>query len=58
MNSLFTCILGDNELDEFKINIKDNTTDIQETIGLYEVYNYVLNKLGANSKCRSCKEGN
>ncbi len=56
LNSLFTCILGDNELAEFKINIKDNTTDNQETIGLYDVYAYVLNKLNANSKCKSCKE--
>ena len=57
LNSLFTCILGDNELEEFKINIKDNTTDNQETIGLYEVYNYVINKLSANNKCKTCKEG-
>ncbi len=56
LNSLFTCILGDEELENFKINIKDNTTDVQETIGLYDVYKYVLNKLMANNKCAKCKE--
>lgn len=55
-NAMFTCILGDNELSENKINIKDNTTDIQESISLYEVYPYVLNKLNSKSKCSSCKE--
>lgn len=52
----FTCILGDNELDEFKINIKNNETDVQETISLYEVYPYVLNHLNSKSACANCKE--
>ena len=55
-NAMFTCILGDNELEEFKINIKNNETDEQETISLYEVYPYVLNKINAKSACSSCKE--
>lgn len=57
-NAKFTCILGENELNEFKINIKDNETDEQETISLYDVYPYVLNKLNAKSAsaCASCKE--
>lgn len=57
-NAKFTCILGDNELENFKINIKDNETDEQETISLYEVYPYILNKLNskAGSACASCKE--
>ncbi|MDE7095827.1 MAG: histidine--tRNA ligase, partial [Anaeroplasmataceae bacterium] len=38
--AMFTCILGDNELAENKINIKDNTTDVQETISLFEIYPY------------------
>lgn len=52
----FTCILGDNELDQFKINIKNNETDVQETISLYEVYPYVLNHLNSKSACANCKE--
>ncbi|MDE6656138.1 MAG: histidine--tRNA ligase [Anaeroplasmataceae bacterium] len=55
-NAMFTCILGDNELAENKINIKDNTTDIQETISLYEIYPYVLNKINSRSACAGCKE--
>lgn len=52
----FTCILGDNELEKFKINIKNNETDVQETISLYEVYPYVLNQLNSKSACAGCKE--
>jgi len=57
-NARFTCILGDNELDEFKINIKDNETDEQETISLYDVYPYVINKLNKSAlgACASCKD--
>lgn len=55
-NARFTCILGDNELDEFKINIKDNETDEQETISLYDIYPYVINKLNKGSACASCKD--
>lgn len=55
-NAMFTCILGEDELKEFKINIKDNETDVQETISLYEVYPYILNKLNSKSACSNCKE--
>ena len=55
-NARFTCILGDNELNEFKINIKDNETDEQETISLYDIYPYVINKLNKGSACASCKD--
>lgn len=57
-NARFTCILGDNELAEFKINVKDNQTDEQETISLYDIYPYMLNKINrqAMSPCSSCKE--
>ncbi|MDE5714864.1 MAG: histidine--tRNA ligase [Anaeroplasmataceae bacterium] len=54
--AMFTCILGENELKDFKINIKNNETDVQETISLYEVYPYVLNHLNNKSACTSCKE--
>ncbi len=55
-NARFTCILGDNELASFTINIKDNVTDEQETIPLYDVYPYVINKLNqaSSSPCASC----
>ncbi len=56
MNARFTCILGDNELDEFMINIKDNLTDIQERIPLFDVYPYVLDKIKNLSPCSGCKE--
>ena len=57
-NARFTLILGDNELNEFKINIKDNETDEQETISLYDVYPYIINKLNkqALGACASCKD--
>ncbi len=57
-NARFTCILGDNELDEFKINIKDNQTKLQETISLYDVYPYVINKINQQvlGSCATCKE--
>ena len=62
-NARFTCILGDNELDSFTINIKDNATDEQETISLYDVYPYIINKLNAQAQgpCAACnvkKENN
>ena len=52
----FTLILGDNELNDFKINIKDNLSDTQETIGLFDVYPYIVGKLKqeALGACASC----
>ncbi len=55
-NARFTCILGDNELKEFKINIKDNSNDLQETISIYDVYPYILNKINTLTSCQGCKE--
>ena len=57
--ALFTCILGDNELNEFKINIKNNETDEQDTISINEVYPYVLNYIRSKTdKCHTCNKGN
>ena len=53
-NSRFTLIMGDEELNEFKINIKDNLTDEQERISLYDCYPYMINKLNKQSACSSC----
>ena len=54
-NARFTFILGDDELNNFKINVKDNLTDEQETISLYDVYTYMINKLNKeNNPCSGC----
>ena len=44
------------ELKEFKINIKDNSNDLQETISIYDVYPYILNKINTLTSCQGCKE--
>lgn len=54
--ALFTLILGDNELNEGKINIKDNRTDAQETIEINSIYTYILDKLNENKGCANCKK--
>ena len=56
LNSLFTCILGDTEIENAQINIKNNVTDEQETIGIYDVYPYIIKHLNKQSPCASCKE--
>ncbi len=43
--SIFTLILGDNELKDNKINIKNNLTDEQETIDIEAVYPYIYEKV-------------
>ena len=53
-NARFTLILGDEELKEFKINVKDNLTDEQERISIYDCYPYMVNKLNKQSACSSC----
>lgn len=42
-NSLFTLILGDNELENNQINVKNNKTDNQETISLDKIIEYIKN---------------
>ncbi len=46
-NAKFTLILGDNELENGVINIKNNETDEQETIKLIDVYTYIITKINA-----------
>jgi len=55
-NAMFTCILGDNELENMEINIKNNETDFEETIPLNDVYPYVIKYIQSKtlSKCASC----
>lgn len=62
-NARFTAILGDDEINKQVINIKNNETNVQETINLNDLYPYVLNLLqgkNVNSACQACvkKEGN
>ena len=44
-NAKFTLILGENELKDKVINVKNNETDEQETIEIRDVYAYLLTKL-------------
>ena len=57
-NAMFTCILGDSELENMQINIKNNETDDQETISLNDVYPYVVKYIQSKtqSKCKGCAE--
>ncbi len=55
-NAMFTCILGEDEINNNVINIKNNETDIQETISIEEVYPYILKYINSKSACGSCKE--
>lgn len=54
----FTAILGDQELNDFMINVKDNLNDTQERIGINEIYPYIVKKYQEmqNLKCSSCAE--
>ncbi len=55
-NAIFTLILGDNELENRVINIKDNRTDEQETINIDDIYPYILKKLGTKNSCSGCNK--
>lgn len=61
LNARFTAILGDSELDNFVINVKNNDTDEQETIPLNDLYTYVFGAVSGkvSSACANCnkKEG-
>jgi histidyl-tRNA synthetase len=57
-NAKFTAILGDDELNNFVINVKNNETDEQVTIPLNDLYTYVLSSIQAKtqSPCATCKD--
>ena len=61
LNAKFTAILGDEELDNFVINVKNNETDEQVTIPLNDLYTHVLSGVSpkTTSACATCnkKEG-
>jgi len=57
----FTAILGDTEVENFTINVKNNETDSQETIPLNDLYKYIYEdiskkKFGSCSTCPSKEE--
>ena len=54
-NARFTIIIGDNEIESGKINVKDNENDIQESVDLKDIYIYLINKLNV-SLCKKTKE--
>lgn len=54
--AMFTAILGDDELNNMTINVKNNETDCQETINLNDLYPYILEYLKGKNKCQGCKE--
>lgn len=61
MNAKFTAILGETELENFVINVKNNETDEQETIPMNDLYKHIISYLQSKtaSPCSTCtkKEG-
>lgn len=55
-NAKFTLIIGDDELANNQINIKNNDNDTKETISLTDLYGYLLANL-PTKQCGTCKEG-
>lgn len=55
-NALFTAILGDEELNNNKINVKNNKTDVQETIDIDQLTDYVIDYIRSTThSCSCCK---
>lgn len=54
-NAIFTLILGSDELAKGVINVKNNETDIQETVNLDELSNYLIEYLN-KGKCSKCSK--
>ncbi len=53
-NSKYIAILGENELKENKINVKNTETQEQETINIDDLFEYILNDLNSKSSCGGC----
>ncbi len=54
-NAIFTLILGSDELAKGVINVKNNETDVQETVNLGELSNYLIEYLN-KGKCSKCSK--
>ncbi|MCR5705648.1 MAG: histidine--tRNA ligase [Acholeplasmatales bacterium] len=53
-NALFTAIIGDNEIENGTVNIKNNEEKTQETVEIDKVYDYIYNYLLSKSSCSHC----
>lgn len=53
-NSLYTAILGDTELENSVINVKNNKTGLQETVRIDTLKQYIIDDLTKNSTCHKC----
>lgn len=53
-NALFTVIIGDNEIENGTVNIKNNEDKTQETIEIAKVYEYIYDYLVSKTACHSC----
>ena len=54
-NAMFTAILGENELNNNQINVKNNETDVQKTIDIDDLYTYIVNYIRSKSHgCGGC----
>ncbi len=56
-NSRFIAILGEDELNNGCINVKDKEDNSQETIALNGLYNYIVTKLTKAHSCGGCGGG-
>lgn len=54
-NAIFTLILGSDELTKGVINVKNNETDVQETVNLGGLSNYLIEYLN-KGKCSKCSK--
>ncbi len=53
-NALFTVIIGDNEIENGTVNIKNNEDKVQESVEIDKVYDYIYNYLVSKSSCSHC----
>lgn len=53
-NALFTVIIGDNEIENGTVNIKNNEDKMQESVEIDKVYDYIYNYLVSKSSCSHC----
>lgn len=56
LNPMFTAIIGEDEIANGSVNIKNNSTKSQESINLDSIYDYIYNYLINNSSCSHCKK--
>ncbi len=52
--AIFTAILGEDEVKNGTINMKNNVTNMQETIQIENVQQYIVSYLNHHSHCKGC----